>query len=366
MARTGIDEFYETLRLLLAKFFAEQSGYKKPLNCATAQALLAEHHALVKRFVEGKHQLSAPPDVVDVCLQTLQCTALHGTPYAILHAAFEQMTARHFKAEKGQYFTPSYVVDFCIAVLRLEQASWVCDPACGSGAFLHGAYQSMGQGNICGFDISLRAIKTAKLLSYLTCNDAVILQRLDALIPEHYACHHEKILSIENFMRTQCKAFTGFDVIVTNPPFAGTITDLCLLDDYKVASFKAFRAERDTLFLERCLTLLKPGGRLAMIMPDNKFSGAKFAGLRRWLLDQADILAVVSLHPYTFRPFTSQKACVLFLQKGRSADRQRPILFYKSNKAGKLSNGDLVMTAGKIDHDLDCIAKDLIEAWHIG
>src|SRR5262250_3611366 len=64
------------------------------------------------------------------------------------------------------------------------------------------------------------------------------------------------------------------------------------------------KVERDVLFIERCLQLLKPGGRMAIVLPQGKFNNATLAYIREWILRHARLLAVVGLHPNTFKPHT--------------------------------------------------------------
>jgi type I restriction enzyme M protein len=370
MARTGVDEFYETVRLLLAKSFWEKARETEPLTYENAQLVLQAGEEVVKRFVEGEHLLCAPEEVANECLRILSPTLLKDASYDMLHTVFEQMTGRQYKSEKGQYFTPSHVVDFCIDVLRPRRGETLCDPACGSGAFLKSAYESMKPGrarcDIYGFDISKRASKTASLLSYLACDDRLSVNQLDALAVESSSLLKVDGFSVEQFMRSNGRKFEGFDIIATNPPFAGDVSEAQYLNYYQTARLGGAKIERDTLFLERCHTLLKPGGRLAIVLPDNKFSGARFAAVRRWLLENMLVKAVVSLHSYTFRPFTSQKACILFAVRDDRGARSEAISFYRSDKAGKSSNGDPVLADGEIDHDLTEIANDITEEWVIG
>ena len=154
----------------------------------------------------------------------------------------------------------------------------------------------------------------------------------------------------------------GFDAIVTNPPFAGDVAAADYAADYTTARDGQDRVEKDVLFLERCINLLRKNGRLAIVLPDNKVSAKKFAGLRSWIIHNHKIIAVVSLHGYTFKPHTSQKAVVVFLQKG-APDNARDIRFYRSDVPGKTSTGELIFEQGKVVHDLDEIAADLKEAW---
>jgi type I restriction enzyme M protein len=370
MARTGIDEFYETIRLLIAKALWEKANKKETLTYVSAQDILLTNRAIVERFVEGDVSLGSPQEVAEECLRILSPTELAETSYDALHTVFEQMTGKLYKSDKGQYFTPPYVVDFCISVLSPTKGELICDPACGSGAFLKSAHDAVGaltdKNTFFGFDISRRAAKTAALLSYLACEDEISINQLDALAVESKSLLEPDGLSIEEFMRRNTDNFSGFDVIATNPPFAGDVSDATFLSYYETSRLGGLKVERDTLFLERCKDLLKPNGRLAIVLPDNKFSAEKFSPLRKWLIENMQITAVVSLHPNTFRPFTSQKTCVLFAKRSDPVADNIPIHFYRSDKGGKSTNGAPILVDGVIDHDLDVIATDLNGIWNHG
>jgi type I restriction enzyme M protein len=114
----------------------------------------------------------------------------------------------------------------------------------------------------------------------------------------------------------------SFDVLLTNPPFAGEIRDQGILSHYELArkgrgpyARPEAKVERDVLFIERCLQLLKPGGRTAIVLPQGKFNNATLTYIREWILRRACLLAVVGLHPNTFKPHTGTKTSILFLQK---------------------------------------------------
>src|ERR1019366_7930404 len=109
-----------------------------------------------------------------------------------------------------------------------------------------------------------------------------------------------------------------FDAIATNPPFAGA-ADARGLELPGLAG----RAGTVALFLERCLTLLRPGGRLAIVLPYGRIASRASSPLRRWLVERARVLAVVSLPRETFLPHTSQRAALVFAKKRRGRERSR-------------------------------------------
>src|SRR5438105_15574022 len=77
------------------------------------------------------------------------------------------------------------------------------------------------------------------------------------------------ILTIEDVCRSRLRNHKGFDLILTNPPFAGEVRERHVLDGYDLSRGRDC-IERDVIFLERCVELLRPGGRLAIVLPHNK------------------------------------------------------------------------------------------------
>ncbi|MFN7881546.1 MAG: N-6 DNA methylase, partial [bacterium] len=69
------------------------------------------------------------------------------------------------------------------------------------------------------------------------------------------------------------------------------------------------------LFIERNLDFLKPGGRMAVVLPQGRFNNAGDQRVREFLMERCRVLAVVGLHPNTFKPHTGTKTSVLFVQK---------------------------------------------------
>lgn len=369
MARSGVDEFYEIIRLLAAKAIHERTKATELLDFSVATKILEANSVLISRFVEASSALSAPPEVINECLGILQLTFVNNVGYETLDAAFEGMTSRYYKSDKGQYFTPRYVVDFCIDILRPKPNELICDPACGSAAFLQSAYKNLsagsGKNNLYGFDISKRAIKTANFMSFLACDDNLKISQIDSLNVTSDQLFSTEVNTIEKVIRASGTDFRGFDIIATNPPFAGDVGGADYSSQYELARIGGEKTERDVLFIERCLKLLKPGGRLAIILPDNKVSGAKFKDIRRWLIQHSKIIAIVSLHGYTFRPHTSQKAAIIFAEKSGGTVENYDITMYRSDKPGKTSVGEQILKDGMIDHDLNEIRDDIIKVWKI-
>ena len=169
---------------------------------------------------------------------------------------------------------------------------------------------------------------------------------------------------------------------MANPPFAGDIKESRIVHQYQlgfesrnplgVEGNKARRSVgRDVLFIERNLDFLKPGGRMAIVLPQGRFNNTTDRYIRDFITERARILAVVGLHQNTFKPHTGTKTSVLFLQKWNDDPEQGPlcpkvddypIFMAVSQKGGKDNSGDYVYVNGGlaldknghmiVDHDL--------------
>lgn len=267
---------------------------------------------------------------------------------ATLDAIFESLVPRVAKGDKGQFFTPRPVVDFVVEMLAPRKRELVVDPACGSGAFLSRARAAGARAE--GSDVDARAVRVARLLAVAGGADPESVTRADALRPPR-------------LQKGELRSSGRAHVVATNPPFAGRAD----ATGFSIAEVVR-TPERDVLFLERALDLLEPGGRLGIVLPYNKASASAFAGMRRWLVERARILAVVGLPRETFLPHTSQRTFVLFARKRRAAASSRSsspspeerTFFAISERAGKDTGGEPIFTKeGALDHDLGEVAAAL-------
>jgi type I restriction enzyme M protein len=106
---------------------------------------------------------------------------------------------------------------------------------------------------------------------------------------------------------------------MANPPFAGDIKESRILAKYELGKNPAGRYQtkvgRDILFIERNLDFLKPGGRMAIVLPQGRFNNSSDKQIREFIAVRCRILAIVGLHGNVFKPHTGTKTSVLFVQK---------------------------------------------------
>jgi type I restriction enzyme M protein len=373
LANSGEDEFEEVFKLLVAKLYSEISREEHRFSAGstdletstTIQSLLRDATKKWPGILEDGTRTHLTNEHLHVCVQALTAHNISGNGLDVLDSFFEFMVSRAAKGNKGQYFTPRYVVDFCVRMLAPSSTETVLDPACGSGGFLFHALDFVRRHeglsdddlerycstHLWGFDIDSRAVRVAKALMILAGDGRSNLFRLNSLLRTDMGDlltqsgqDETATITVEDVVRAKRRKHKGFDVILTNPPFAGEVLERQILDGYEASRGKQ-RIERDVLFIERCVDLLRPGGRMAMILPHNKFAASEFSVDRVRLIKTCRVLGVVGLGRNTFLPHTHQKASILFLQKRTSncgEIRDENIFFGVSDKDGKNSKGKLL------------------------
>ena len=335
LASSGADAFELVFALVAARLASATSRGKRPGLDRTLRDAAKRWPGLEVSVASAQGVPSATLDAVSALLDR---ASLEGDAEA-LDAVFEHLVTRVGKGAKGQFFTPRHVVDWMVRAMALRRGERVVDPACGSGAFLVHA-RAAANVETWGVDLDARAVRVARLLAIASGADPARIVRGDSLRREG--------------------GVPAADVIVTNPPFAGDVAS----PGYEVAR-AGRRVERDALFVERCLELLRPGGRLGIVLPHNKAASGASAGLRRWLVEHARVHAVVSLPRETFLPHTSQKAVVIFATKRVTPtafariDPREETRLAASARAGKDAAGEPVHKSGSraagwraVDHDL--------------
>lgn len=262
-------------------------------------------------------------------VQILQNYTLQETSIDIKGSTYETFIKGTFTGKGlGQFFTPREIVDFMVDIVEPKRSHFILDPACGSGGFLITAmdrvydeidwlYTQRGLDdprqeklrfatrNLFGIDLNERMTWVAKM------NMVMHGDGHGGIFTHNGLKDTERIQSVLDIQKHR----GGFDIILTNPPFGSKVTDQDILVNYKLGSNRKSQLT-EVLFLERCIKLLKPTGRLGIVMPDGILTNVSLKYVRDFLRENASIEAVVSLPLATFVPYGSGvKASLLFLQK---------------------------------------------------
>ena len=343
---------------------------------------------------------------LSVCVSSLQDVKLFNSNLQIVDEAFEYLVNKSAKGEKGQYFTPRHVIDMCVKMLNPKRGEYMIDTAAGSCGFpvhtifkLTGALFSNAEIptddkehvlKVFGIDFDEKTVRVARTLNLIAGDGETNVLHLNTLDYERWGDNTEKN---SQWARTYGDGFDrlkalrdessenrlfNFDILMANPPFAGDIKERRILHQYTLGFKTNGKAQskvgRDILFIERNLDFLKPGGRMAIVLPQGRFNNTSDKYIRAFIAEHARILAVVSLHTNTFKPHTGTKTSVLFVQKWNDDPTQGPlcpkvadypIFFAVSEKGGKDNSGDYMFLENNngqhkldenghliIDHDL--------------
>ena len=265
---------------------------------------------------------------------------------------FESLIAKLDKADKGQFFTPRHVVEFCVRIAGIKLSDKIVDPSCGAGGFLIHSVERLRPGilkneeaQLTGFDIDSRVIRLA---------------RLNFMIK---GFKNYKLMTQNTLKRNYNDENNGkYDIVFANPPFAGEIRDSELLRTYSITS-KATE-DRDVLFIERSYELLKEDGKMIIVLPYSVFGSKHAKYVRKWIFEKFEVIAIISLARSTFLPYTHQKANILVCRKAKHKGDK--IFMSISKSGGKSSSGEWVYqkeieksklsdTWSSVDHDLEDI-----------
>ena len=326
-----------------------------------------------------------------VCISSLQDVKLFNSNLLVVDEAFEYLVNKSAKGEKGQYFTPRHIIDMCVQMLNPKSGEYMIDTASGSCGFpVHTIFKLTGHLftnaeipeqdkkhilKVFGIDFDEKTVRVARTLNLIAGDGETNVLHLNTLDYERWSDRTEKDSKWINtygrgFERLKAlrinqdsNKYFNFDVLMANPPFAGDIKENRLLHQYEFG-FKqdGKRAQnkvgRDILFIERNLDFLKPGGRMAIVLPQGRFNNVSDKHIRDFISEHGRILAVVGLHGNTFKPHTGTKTSVLFVQKWHDElcpkVEDYPVFFAVSEKGGKNNSGDYVYVKnGNGDYKLD-------------
>lgn len=365
----------QLINLIFCKIYDEK--FTAPNDIVTFRAGLSEkpkdiEKRIVDLFKEVKENM---PEVITeedkIILDTnsivyvvgeLQNYSLMNSERDVIADAFETFIGHALKGGQGQFFTPRNVVKMMVDILQPSETDKIIDPACGSGGFLIDSlkyvwdravpkYKKLGwkegqiekktieiaTNNFRGIDKDYFLSKVAKAYMNLIGDGTTGIFCEDSLEdPKNWK------------PETQSKIQLGkFDILLTNPPFGSKIT---VVGEDKLKQFDVGykwkfdeesgnwektnkikeQEEPQVLFIERCLSLLKEGGKMAMVLPSGILGNHQEEYLRQYILGKGNLFAIVELPFETFSPNVSINTSVLFIQKGGTNIKQN--LFISINE----------------------------------
>ena len=367
----------------------------------TEQELYDRIQLFFKKHVKEKHkdifdeneQIGLNKELIYLIVKELQHISLLKSSKDILSDAFEIFVSKILKDEGGQFFTPPTIVKFMVNYFDPEIDSKILDPACGHGGFLLETKELIWLkielkyknqeviirnkkvefiSNLYGIDKDLFLTKICKLYLEILSGGRSNVFCEDSLNPYSYRSQ------IKSLIKNQT-----FDYILTNPPFGVKIPidDTKVLINYElghvwknVSDNKWKKQKRlvkkqppQVLFIERCIQLLKDGGKLGMVLPEGIFGNPSDRYIWEYLKSNGKILGIISLDQNSFQPYTCNKASILFFQKLKEVPSDYKIDFVIVDNVGHDKDGKVLYQLNKDgskkldNHGNPLINDDLID-----
>ena len=408
LANAGVDVFEEVFKLIFTKLYDEmESGRDKTRTLEfrnygdTDEDLKNNIQKLfnkAKKKWEGvfndDEKILLTASHLSVCVASLQDVKLFNSNLDVVDDAFEYLMSKSQKGEKGQYFTPRYVIDMCVKMLNPKKDEKMIDTAAGSCGFpVHTIFhvwksiltekgipqshlfttekkppecEDYVKENVFAIDFDTKAVRVARTLNLIAGDGRTNVMHLNTLDYERWDdltkdeewedIYHDgwKGLRAMRATKNQNRDFK-FDILMANPPFAGDIKESRIITKYELGKndkgkYKT-QVGRDILFIERNLSFLKDGGRMAIVLPQGRFNNSTDKYIRDFIAERCRILAVIGLHVNVFKPHTPTKTSVLFVQKWDDTLCPRkedyPIFFATMREPSKDNSGNKIYRTNK-------------------
>ncbi len=307
-------------------------------------------------FMDGARLVIDEPTVLTQVVSQLNDLHLDQVDADTKGDLFEHVLRQIRQAgELGQFRTPRHVIRTIVQLVDPRIGETVYDPAAGTAGFLVAAWdhirlansspdgieeveaegktlrRGLGDGlsraevrrlreaTFYGADVDPQMVRLATMNLTLRGLDRVRVLRRDALTRSL-----DRAAKAELGMPPQ-----GFDAMLANPPFSGRLDRDRIVEDVKVGR----TAQTELLFLQYMLNHLKEGGRCGVVVPEGVLFGSTGAHreLRRKLVENNTVEAVLSLPGGVFNPYSGVKTSVLIIRKGGATDR---VMFLHADNDG--------------------------------
>lgn len=288
------------------------------------------------------------PRTVRKIVSILESYDLGLTAFDVKGEAFEYFLGDTFTGGLGEYFTPRNVVEFMVEAVDLRIGERIIDPFCGTGGFLIYAFEIVGE------KIRLNEFSDDEKKRWRFELSSRCLYGTDWKERTSQACKmnmmvhgdgssgifkHDGFINIPAIIEEDT-----FHVCITNPPFGSFETNPTVLGNYVLGAGRASQ-DRVILAIERCLKLVKPGGKIAIVVIDGVLNNRSTDYVRNHIRQNAWVLGVVSLNAETFQGYGARaKTSVLFLKRKEVTDggTQQPIFMAIARSTGLAPNGEMI------------------------
>jgi len=352
-----------------------------------------------KLIFEANEQINLKPSTIRAVVELLQDYDLSGIDEDLNGRMFEVFLSAAVRGKNlGAFFTPRNIVELMVnmsspSVSRIGGISHIdtiLDGCCGSGGFLIDAMatmlnqirsnpslsayskdlqESLLAQSLYGIESNPDIARIARINMFLHGDGGSRIYRADTLDKEFIVeegearVSQDEINELKDLLLTQGKQF---DIVLTNPPFASAYTSkdehekrilsqYADLHSFEGTSKPRLSAKSNVLFLARYYELLRPGGRMVIVLDNSMLNSYNFAEYRAWLRKKFIIRAVISLPKYSFiQAGAGGVTSILYLEKRTSDKQKQPPIFARTvNFTGISKSGKVIK-----ENDLPDVLKE--------
>ena len=304
----------------------------------------AKKHSQV--FGQASVHLAIDDESIGFAVELLQGYRLLENDADAISTAFQVLRGRAYKGEEGQYFTPPSVVRIAVAAIAPDDRDRIVDPACGSGSFLAEAFnavsrrlESIASRGSADHTMGMREWSTQQLYAVDKDSVSVRLSKAYLSLLGDGSTHVFKsdVLRKTRWDRHLNEAVQdgSFSVVLTNPPFGTKLrfaAEDARQEGYEVSrkwawdqETKAYRMEADhwvsrelgVVFLERCLQLIEPNGRVAIVLPDTYLFSTRYKWFVDWISSRYTVTHSINVPIEAFEPYCRAKTSILVVRKAK-------------------------------------------------
>jgi type I restriction enzyme M protein len=260
LANSGADSFTEIFKLIYAKLYDEwEAENRKDKSLLFRQYKTAEvtKREIGKLFDDAKKEwkgifaasdtIELTPEHLNVCVGELTEVKLFFSNLRIIDEAFEYLIPDVAKSKKGQYFTPRPVIDFCVRMINPSNKEYVIDPACGSAGFLvhtmeyvwnkykmttEKARVNYASKYLWGIDFDEKSAKISRAIMLIAGDGKTHIFKQNSLEHTKWTPEITVELQKEDLISDDKNKHLQFDIVMSNPPFAGDIQEKSLINLY--------------------------------------------------------------------------------------------------------------------------------------
>lgn len=405
------DEFIlnDLANLLICKIADEQLGEAEPERHLAFQRAgdapatgyaIREFFQDVKRrypsvFTDDSDRLHIDDSSLEAVVRTLEHYRLIGFDRHAVGTAFQVLRGRALKGEEGAYFTPPPLVDCIVQVLGPDHKSRLIDPACGTGGFLAASldyvFESVDARDDLSPEVKARVkrdwaqeqlhavdkdvVSTKLCKAYLTLlgDGRAHVFRANMIDRREWAGRADGLSRIV--------APGRFDLVMTNPPFGQNLTvnpevgcrerfvtcQKWRLDDGQWEATDTFTEQQlGIAFFERGLELLKPNGRMAIVLPETFLFSKTFRWFINWVCRSVTLTHIIDVPMVAFEEFCRAKTCIIFIRKDKPTAGHQVVMSYPRS-IGQDKKGRPVyrlneegQRAGELDNEMADAAREIV------